>query len=186
MTGLDVDTRSDVYSLGVILYELLTGVLPFESKSLREKSIEEIRRIIRETDPPRPSTRVTTVNASATAEPTARLLGPASELRGDLDWITMRALEKDRTRRYGSASDLAADLRRHLANIPVLAGPPSTSYRVAKFVSRHRLGVATAATLVVLLDRVRRDAWPCRRVGSRANATGRTKRPRLRGRCRIF
>jgi eukaryotic-like serine/threonine-protein kinase len=151
MTSLDVDTRSDVYSLGVILYELLTDVLPFESKSLREQSIEEIRRIIRETDPPRPSTRVTTVHASAMAGQHSVARTTASELRGDLDWITMRALEKDRTRRYGSASDLAADLRRHLARIPVLAGPPSTSYRVAKFVSRHRLGVATAATLVVLL-----------------------------------
>ncbi len=153
MTGLDIDTRSDVYSLGAILYELLTGVLPFGAKALREKPLDEIRRTIREVDPPRPSTRVSTLAGSvnvAQARPldVSRL---AHELRGDLDWITMKALEKDRTRRYGSVSDLAGDLRRHLDNQPVLASPPSVVYRFGKFVRRHRVGVSAAMTVVVLL-----------------------------------
>jgi non-specific serine/threonine protein kinase/serine/threonine-protein kinase len=152
MSGLDVDTRTDVYSLGAILYELLTGAMPFDSKTLREKSLDDLRRTIREVDPPRPSTRVTAAGAAPNRPPThvepSKL---ASELKGDLDWITMKALEKDRTRRYGSASDLAADLQRHLDDEPVLAGPPSTTYRVGKFVRRHRGGVAAAAVVLVLL-----------------------------------
>ncbi len=152
MSGLDVDTRTDVYSLGAILYELLTGAMPFDSKTLREKSLDDLRRTIREVDPPRPSTRVTTAGPAPNPPPThiepSKL---ASELKGDLDWITMKALEKDRTRRYGSASDLAADLERHLRDEPVLAGPPSTMYRVGKFVRRHRGGVAAAAVVFVLL-----------------------------------
>jgi serine/threonine protein kinase/tetratricopeptide (TPR) repeat protein len=153
MGGLDVDTRTDVYSLGAIFYELLTGVMPFDSKTLREKGLDDLRRTLREVDPPRPSTRVTNAAASARDQPATRVSPAqlASDLKGDLDWITMKALEKDRTRRYGSASDLAADLRRHLENQPVLAGPPSTMYRVRKFVRRNRGGVAAAVILVVLL-----------------------------------
>ena len=150
MTGLDVDTRTDIYALGVVLYELLTGVLPFESKILREKGLDEIRRTIREVDPPRPSSRVTALAASRPLE-RPKASGLASRLKGDLDWITMKALDKDRTRRYETSNGLAMDVRRHLAGEPVLAAPPSTVYRAQKFFRRHRFGVATAAALGLLL-----------------------------------
>lgn len=151
MSGRDVDTRSDVYALGVILYELLTGVLPFDAHALREKGLDDIRRTIREVEPPRPSVRVTLAKATALPSLRSDVATLRRELRGDLDWITMRALEKDRTHRYGSAAELAADIRRHLDYLPVVAGPPSTTYRIRKFVRRHRIGVSVAATLVVLL-----------------------------------
>jgi non-specific serine/threonine protein kinase/serine/threonine-protein kinase len=153
LASLDIDTRTDVYSLGVILYELLTGNLPFDAKALRERGLDELRRAIRETDPPRPSTRVSTV-ADAAKMVESRGVAPADlarQLRGDLDWITLRALERDRARRYGSVSDLAADLQRHLQNVPVLASPPGKLYRAGKFVRRHRVAVAIAGVFVALL-----------------------------------
>src|SRR5437588_1060039 len=127
-SGLDVDTRSDIYSLGVLLYELLTGTTPFDQERLKQASYEEMRRIIREEEPPRPSTRISTLGQAATTAATHRQSDPRrlSQLfRGELDWIVMKCLEKDRNRRYESASALAADLQRYLHDEPVLACPPS-------------------------------------------------------------
>ncbi|MFI5401677.1 MAG: serine/threonine protein kinase [Planctomycetota bacterium] len=154
LSGLDIDTRADVYSLGVLLYELLTGTKPFDLGTLLDKGYDEILRTIREVDPPRPSTRVSTmgnalVTVAAKRQTPPRLLGRI--LRGDLDWIVMKALEKDRSRRYETASSLAADIGRYLLDEAVLASPPGALYRVGKYVRRHRVGVAAAAAVFAAL-----------------------------------
>ena len=154
VTEHNIDTRTDVYSLGVILYELLVGTLPFGSAELRGTAAQDLLRKIREKEPTRPSMKIKSLGESSKDSASKRQEEPASlerHLRGELDWITMKALEKDRTRRYGSPSDLAADLQRYLHQQPVLAGPPSACYRASKFIRRHRFGVAVAAAAAVLL-----------------------------------
>jgi tetratricopeptide (TPR) repeat protein len=154
LTGRNVDTRTDVYSLGLILYELLVGALPFDSKELRRAGFAEILRRIREEDPPRPSTRFRTLGDSLAESARNRKTEPgvlARQLQVDLDWIAMKALEKDQTRRYGSPSDLAAEIGRYLRDEPVLASPPSVAYRAGKFARRHRAGVGIAAGVLLLL-----------------------------------
>ncbi|UCG60132.1 MAG: protein kinase, partial [Phycisphaerales bacterium] len=158
MTGQDVDTRSDIYSLGVLLYELLTGVLPFEAKEFRKGGVDQIRDMIREKQPKTPSTRLKTISGEESTKlgqlrrTDVRTLGRL--LRGDLDWITLKAMEKDRTRRYQTAHALAEDIQRHLNSEPVLAGPPSKIYRLKKFIQKHRtqaIGTAVAAILLAAI-----------------------------------
>src|SRR5207244_927268 len=152
MSDLDIDTRSDIYALGVLLYELLTGTTPFDKELLRTAAFDEIRRIIREEEPPRPSTRISTLGQAAATVSANRQSEPkklSQFMRGELDWIVMKALEKDRNRRYETASAFAADVQRYLKDEPVEACPPSAWYRFRKFARRNKRGLVTA-TVVVL------------------------------------
>ncbi len=156
LSGLDIDTRSDIYSLGVLLYELLAGITPFDKERLRTAGYDEMRRIIREEDPPTPSTRLSSLGPSAVTVSAERQSDPkrlCRLLRGELDWIVMKALDKDRTRRYQTANELARDVERYLHDEPVAACPPSAWYRFGKFTRRHKAGlqIAAAAALVLLL-----------------------------------
>jgi serine/threonine protein kinase/tetratricopeptide (TPR) repeat protein len=172
LSSLDVDTRSDVYSLGVLLYELLTGMTPFDSATFKKASYDEMRRIVREDEPPRPSTRLSTIKqAELSTIAERRGLEPrrlSQQLRGELDWIVMKALEKDRNRRYETASAFAADVRSYLSDEPVQACPPSKLYRMRKFARRHKagLGVAAALLLVVLLGGSSSLWWLQKRAGA--------------------
>ncbi len=149
MSAVDVDTRSDIYSLGVLLYELLTASTPFAPDRLRTVDFDELRRIIREEDPPRPSARLSTLNNElASTVATSRRLDPAklsSSMKRDLDWIVMKALDKDRNRRYSTAGALAQDVSRFLMDQPVEARPPSAWYRFSKFARRNKVAISTAS-----------------------------------------
>ncbi|MBI3417513.1 MAG: protein kinase [Verrucomicrobia bacterium] len=155
MTSMDIDTRSDIYSLGVLLYELLTGATPFDAQQLLRSGLDEIRRTIRDVEPARPSTRISTlVAAELTAIAKHRQAEPAklaTLIRGDLDWIVMKCLEKDRARRYETATGLAADIQRHLNNEPVLARPPSAAYRLQKFARRNKVMFVSASMVTAAL-----------------------------------
>jgi len=153
-TALDVDTRTDIYSLGVVLYELLVGALPFDSQSLRAAANLEMLRIIREVDPPRPSTRIHSLGESGKEMARRRRTDLTSLMRlvsGELEWITLKALEKDPGRRYSSASELGADIRRYLGDEAVLARPQTAMYRLSKFVRRNRVTVFAATAVVLAL-----------------------------------
>ena len=183
LSAVDIDTRSDIYSLGVLLYELLTGTTPFDQGVFRTAALDEVRRIIREQEPPKPSTRLSALGAASTTvsdnrQSDVRML--SRSLRGELDWIVMKALEKDRRRRYDTASGLARDVERYLAGDAVEAGPPSGWYRLRKFVRRNRVVLTTTALVALaLIAGTTVSVWQVI-VARRARADAVTQRDRAR------
>ncbi len=150
----DLDTRTDIYSLGVLLYELLTGTTPVDDDSLRGKSLDEVVKMIRQQDPKLPSRKLSDSADSLTTVSSSRQIEPRRlplMVKGDLDWIVMKALEKDRSRRYASANHLLEDIQRHLKGDPVMAAPPSAAYKLRKLLRRYRLPAAVAATFLICL-----------------------------------
>jgi serine/threonine protein kinase/tetratricopeptide (TPR) repeat protein len=179
-SGDDIDTRSDIYALGVLLYELITGTTPFTEAELAEAGLEGMLRMIREVDPRTPSTRLASLGRTEDRRPDGELRKLAARLRGDLDWIVMKCLEKDRSRRYDTAGDVAADIRRHLDDEAVVARPPSTTYRLRKFARRHRLpvaagGVVAAALVLGVIGTSLAMAWSVRERSSAEAAESRAR-----------
>lgn len=185
-SGNDIDTRADIYALGVILYELLSGMKPFDGQRLRQAAIDEMLRIIREEEPSKPSTRLSSSDARPTIA-AARRSDPAKLarlLRGDLDWIVLKCLEKDRNRRYETANQLAMEVRRYLADEPVLAGPPTAGYLLGKFLRRNRRQVTVAVGLLLSLAiGLIASLWQMNRAirAERQAVAARNEEQRLRG-----